>query len=81
MATTMTKRKPVRSPMRSARTELGITALDLAEMCGTTEPRVYMLERGRFRPRPDEAVNLARVLGVDVEDLFPGGIQEGARHE
>ena len=59
------------TPMHKARTAAGLTAIALAEIAGTTEQRVYMVERGRYRPRTDEAARIARVLGVSVEALFP----------
>jgi transcriptional regulator with XRE-family HTH domain len=68
--------------LKIARTAAGMTALELARAAGTTENRLFQIERGRFRPRPDEARGLALVLGEPVETLFPGGIQpEGGRNE
>ena len=64
------------TPLRAARLEARYTALELAEAAATTENRLFQLERGRFRPRPDEARQLAVALNRDVQDLFPGGIQK-----
>lgn len=63
------------SPLRAARLQLGLTAYQLALKAGTTEPRIFMLERRRFRPRHDEGRRLAAVLKLPVNDLFPDGIQ------
>ncbi len=67
----------MKSPLKIARHRARLTAYALADLAGTTEPRIYQLERGRFRPRPDEARGLALALGEPAETLFPGGIQEG----
>lgn len=47
------------------------TALQLAAEIGSNEMRVYAVERGRFKPRPDEARRWAAVLGVAPEVAFP----------
>ncbi len=68
--------------LKIARTAAGMTALELARAAGTSENRLFQIERGRFRPRPDEARGMALVLGESVETLFPGGIQpEGGRRD
>ena len=63
--------------LKAERLRAGLTALRLAELTegGTTENRLFQLERGRFRPRAVEAAALARALGRSVEDLFPAGTQ------
>ena len=53
------------------RTAKGLTALALAEAAQTSEPRIYNIERGRHRPRPDEARRWAAVLEVEPGVLFP----------
>ena len=67
--------------LRKARQRAGLTAIQLAEAAGTTETRVYSCERGRFRPRPDEARRLALALGADPVEMFPGVFREGASDE
>ena len=63
--------------LKAARLRAGLTALRLAELTegGTTENRLFQLERGRFKPRAAEAAALARVFGLAVEALFPEGTQ------
>lgn len=65
-----------REPLKDARRTAGLTAVRCAELAGTTEPRLYQLERQRFRPRREEAHRLSEVLNVPVKMLFPNGIQE-----
>ena len=71
------------TPLRTARVEMNFTARRLADAAGTKEMRIVSLERGRFRPRADEAKRLAAVLVTPVEELFPDGVQprrgEGAK--
>ncbi len=57
--------------LREARRKARLTALQLADVAETTETRVYSVERGRFRPRPDEARRLALARGVDPSEMFP----------
>ena len=63
--------------LKTARMRAGLTALRLAELTegGTTENRLFQLERGRFKPRAAEAAALARALGLSVPALFPEGTQ------
>jgi transcriptional regulator with XRE-family HTH domain len=63
------------TPLKSVRRRARLTALALAEAAGTTEARVFQIEQGRYRPRPNEAKRLADVLGATVADFFPGGTQ------
>jgi transcriptional regulator with XRE-family HTH domain len=63
--------------LKAERLRAGLTGLRLAELTkgGTTENRLFQLERGRFKPRAAEAAALARALGLSVETLFPEGTQ------
>jgi ribosome-binding protein aMBF1 (putative translation factor) len=67
--------QPAGTPLRTARLRAGLSAISLAGLSGTTEPRIYQLERRRFRPRNDEAHRLAQALGLPVNELFPDGVQ------
>jgi len=49
----------------------GLSALALALAAGTSEMRIYAIERGRATPRREEAAALARALGAPVDTLFP----------
>ena len=67
-----------RTSLIEARRKAGLSAAVLAEVAGTDEMRVFAFERGRYKPHPDEADRIARVLGQPVETLFPdlkGGTQ------
>jgi hypothetical protein len=67
----MTSTTTPKTPLRQAREAIEATAIDVGYRAGIPEARLYMLERGRFNPRPMEAERLAAVLGRSVIDLFP----------
>jgi putative transcriptional regulator len=58
--------------LRLFRTSGGHTAKKLADLAGSEEMRIYFIERGRFRPRLEEATRLASALNSTVDQLFPG---------
>ena len=68
--------------LKAERLRAGLTGLRLAELTkgGTTENRLFQLERGRFKPRAAEAAALARALDLSVEMLFPEGTQTANCH-
>lgn len=66
--------------LRQQRIRAGLSAFKLAEMAGTTEIRVYHIERARYRPRRVEAEGFSRALKKPVPVLFPDGCQpEGGK--
>lgn len=65
--------------MRELRIRAGLTAIALAEKAGTTEFRIFAIERRRFNPRPEEAQRIADILRVQLSELFPD--VKGAHHE
>lgn len=60
-----------RHHLQDARRVLGLTALDVGEQIGTTEERIFAVERGRYRPRIDEAVLWAAALSMPPSVAFP----------
>ena len=48
----------------------GLTQQELAERTHVTRQSIISVEQGRYRPSVELALQLARVLGVKVEDLF-----------
>ena len=48
----------------------GLTQQELAARIGVTRQSIISIEQGRYRPSVELALNLARTLGVTVEDLF-----------
>ena len=57
--------------LKLARMECGITQLDLAKRLGTSEKMVSFWETGRCKPHIEQAVDIARILSIDPERIFP----------
>jgi putative transcriptional regulator len=56
--------------LKEARTALGLTQAELAELCLVTRKTVNTVENGVFVPSALLALKLARALGEPVESLF-----------
>ena len=56
--------------LREARTEAGLTQLELAERVGVSRKTINTVENGVFIPSTVLALGLARALGTTVEGLF-----------
>ena len=52
------------------RIKLGYTQLELAELTNITQPALQAYEAGKAKPLKNTAIQLAKVLGVDVNDLM-----------
>ncbi len=65
------------TPLKAERMAMGLTANKAAELSRvTTENRLYLMERGRMRPKPLEADGLAAMYHTTIEELFPNGVQK-----
>ncbi len=60
-----------RTVLTQARLKQGLTALDLAGQLGISENRVYAIERGRTKPRVEEALLWAGKIKLDFDTAFP----------
>jgi len=63
MATLKTKIKPMRE-------EKGLKQSELAEMVSARRETIVHLENGRYNPSLKLAMDIAKVFGVAVEELF-----------
>ena len=52
------------------RIKRGYTQVELAELTHITQPALQAYEAGKAKPLTNTAIQLAKVLGVDVEDLM-----------
>lgn len=50
--------------------EKGITSKDLAEFINVTPATVSNIIKGKSFPKPELLLNIAKVLNVDIKDLF-----------
>lgn len=55
--------------IRELRTEAGLTQLQLANKLGVTPSAVYNWERGKNEPSATNLRDLARALGVAMEEI------------
>lgn len=55
--------------IKELREDRGWTQLELANRLGVTPSTIYNWERGRFEPRLGQARDLARELGVRLDEL------------
>jgi len=56
--------------LKRHRTERGLTQEELADHVGVTRQTIISIERGRYSPSIELALQLGRVFGVPVEALF-----------
>jgi putative transcriptional regulator len=56
--------------LREIREQKGMTQEALAGQVGVTRQTIIALEKGKFGPSVALALQLARVLGTTVDDLF-----------
>lgn len=61
--------------LRRLRKERGLSLQDVADWFGINRASVYSWEERGKRPDPDRLPELARRLGVTVDELLAGGIQ------
>jgi len=57
--------------IRERRKELGLSQTKLACLIGMAESTLSNLELGKWKPWPKARKDLARTLGVSIEELFP----------
>lgn len=60
----------LRNRLRIYRAELGLSQQELAYRAGTSRQTISLIERGGYSPSVTLALTLARVCGVQVEDIF-----------
>ena len=56
--------------LRLIRTIRGLSQRDLTALSGVPDYKISQLEHGYIQPRPNEAIQLARALGVKVSLLL-----------
>ena len=62
--------KEVRVDLKVSRKESGLLQSDLAQLLGTTQPRISRLEKGKSVLTVDETVKLAIIFNENVTKLF-----------
>lgn len=59
------------SPLRLARTRLGLRITEVAALVGASEATIWRAENGRHRLQDATRRRLSQVLGLPEEVLFP----------
>jgi DNA-binding XRE family transcriptional regulator len=57
--------------LKELRQQKGLTQYELARLIGRYQSKVWLWEKGYYRPKEREKREIARVLGVDVDEIFP----------
>jgi DNA-binding XRE family transcriptional regulator len=58
-----------------------MTQLDLAYKLGFKEKTICYWETGRSEPHVEQAVDIARILGVDPKEIFPDIFAKDTREQ
>ena len=56
--------------LKACRAELGLNQQELASRAGVSRQTISLIERGGYSPSVGLALTLARICGVQVEDIF-----------
>ena len=67
----MARQTKITNRVRELRAEAGgMTQAELAQRIGLTRQTVIAIEKGRYSPSLEAAFQIARVLGLPLEDVF-----------
>ncbi|MDD5618158.1 MAG: helix-turn-helix transcriptional regulator [Candidatus Omnitrophica bacterium] len=61
----------VNNYLKLHRIKAGLTQLELAKMLGIKERVITFWETGRSDPHITQAMDIARILGVEAKQIFP----------
>jgi len=57
--------------LKELRQEKGLTQYELARLIGRYQSKVWLWEKGYYQPNEQEKMEIARVLGVEINKIFP----------
>jgi len=66
---TMTHER-VGNHLKKHRINLGLTQAQLAELVGVARVSIIAIEKGRFLPTIETALQISKALGVPIEQIF-----------
>lgn len=66
----MVKATRVTNEIRAIRMARGVTQADLATAVGVTRQTIIAIEQGRYSPSLEVAFQIARALGVRLDEAF-----------
>ena len=56
--------------IKLARVEKGLSQTDLAEKVGVTRQTIGLIEAGKYNPTIKLCINITKVLGKNLDELF-----------
>lgn len=57
--------------LKEMRNRNGLTQYELGRLIGKYQSRIWQIEKGYYPPREWEKEAIAKVLGVDMNEIFP----------
>lgn len=57
--------------MRKTREKKGLSQYELGRAIGKYQSRIWQIEKGYYPPKEWEKEAIAKVLGLDVNEIFP----------
>ena len=61
---------PLQNQLKEYRSRLGINQTELGKRAGVSRQTISLIERGDYSPSVTLALKLARICGIQVEDIF-----------
>ena len=61
---------PLLNRLKEYRSKLGINQTELGKLAGVSRQPISLIERGDYSPSVALALKLAKICGVQVEDIF-----------
>lgn len=61
--------------LKALRKESGCSLQELGDMCGRSKAQMWQLEKPTANPTLKTAYAIAKILGVDVTDIWPNTVE------
>ena len=61
---------PLFNQLKEYRSRLGINQTEMGKLAGVSRQTISLIERGDYSPSVALALKLAKICGVQVEDIF-----------
>ena len=64
------ERLPLLNRLKEYRSRLGVNQTEMGKLAGVSRQTISQIERGDYSPSVTLALKLAKICGVNVEDIF-----------
>lgn len=61
---------PLLNKLKDYRAQLGVNQQEMGRLVGTSRQTISQIERGDYSPSVTLALKIAKICGVNVEDIF-----------